>query len=352
MRSSRWLVLFPVVWAACGGGGSGSSTTTSSDAATTTSASATTSTSTSGTGGSSTSTTSGTGGTGGSGGATTSTTSSTSSTGTGGTGGGDAGLSGTRVRIAAANLTSGNNQSYDPGPGMHILGGVHADIVLMQEMNYGDNSTTALRALVDGACGTACDFTRGSGMIPNAVLSRYPILESGTWTDASVSNRDFTWAHIDVPGPIDLWAVSVHLLTTNPTLRDTEASSIVQQIQANVPAGDYVVVGGDFNTDVRAEPCITTFDAVLSTASPYPADGNGNDKTSGPRTRPYDWVLVSSPLRAREAPVAIGAAQFATGLVVDTRIYTPIADLAPALVGDSGAPNMQHMAVVRDFLLE
>jgi len=49
--------------------------------------------------------------------------------------------------------------------------------------------------------------------------------------------------------------------------------------------------------------------------------------------------------------VTIGAASFLNGLVVDTRIYTPIADLAPALTGDSGAPSMQHMAVVRDFTL-
>ena len=50
--------------------------------------------------------------------------------------------------------------------------------------------------------------------------------------------------------------------------------------------------------------------------------------------------------------MAIGAAQFANGLVVDTRVYTPLADLAPALATDSGATGMQHMAVVRDFLLQ
>lgn len=39
------------------------------------------------------------------------------------------------------------------------------------------------------------------------------------------------------------------------------------------------------------------------------------------------------------------------GLVVDTRIYTPLGDLAPAELADSDAANMQHMAVVRDFLV-
>ena len=70
----------------------------------------------------------------------------------------------------------------------------------MQETNYGDDSPAAIRALVDAVCGTSCVYTRGSGQLPNAVVSRYPILDSGTWVDASVSNRDFTWARIDVPG--------------------------------------------------------------------------------------------------------------------------------------------------------
>jgi endonuclease/exonuclease/phosphatase family metal-dependent hydrolase len=249
-------------------------------------------------------------------------------------------------------MTSGNAQSYDPGEGIRILQGVHADVVLMQEMNYGANTTTALRGLVDAVCGTECGYARGSGQIPNGVVSRHPILDSGTWVDPKVGNRDFVWARLDVPGPVDLWAVSVHLLTSSPSDRDAEAAALIAAVQAKVPAGDYLVVGGDFNTDVRDEPVITTIGAIVSTAAPYPVDGDGNGNTSRPRTRPYDWVLASPALRAREAPVTIGAAHFDTGLVVDTRVYMPIADLAPALATDSGASNMQHMAVVRDFLLE
>ncbi|APR88106.1 Endonuclease/exonuclease/phosphatase family protein [Minicystis rosea] len=258
------------------------------------------------------------------------------------------------MRIAAGNLTSGNSPNYDAGPGRRIFAGVHADVLLMQEMNYGDNSTTKLRELVDAVCGTECVFQRGSGDIPNAVVSRHPIVESGTWTDPKVTNRDFTWARIDVPGPVDLWAVSVHLLTSNPTDRNAEATALLAAMVGKVPAGDYLVMGGDFNTDKRdpaVEPVVSTLEARFVTAAPYPADGDGNSNTSGPRTRPYDWVLASPDLHAFGTPVLIGAAQFEAGLVVDTRVYTPIADLAPALDTDSAAPNMQHMAVVRDFLL-
>jgi endonuclease/exonuclease/phosphatase family metal-dependent hydrolase len=387
--SRRWLLLLPFAWVACdaneiinpvgadagqttsSSSSSSSATSSSSSSTTSSSSSSSTTSSSSGTGGAATSSSSGSGGgasssstsgTGGSGGSTTS--SSSSSSGTGGSGGGSTtssssssssssgGITGTRVRITAANLSSGNNQSYDPGHGIRILQGVHADVILMQEMNYGDNSTAKIRELVDAVCGTQCAYTRGSGQIPNGVVSRFPIVESGTWTDPKVSNRDFCWARIDVPGPVDLWAVSVHLLTSNPTDRAAEATALVADLQGKVPAGDHIVVGGDFNTSIRDEPALMNFGALFSVAAPYPVDGNGNGNTSAPRTKPYDWVLPTPGLRARETPVVIGAAHFDTGLVVDTRVYTPIADLAPALTSDSGAPSMQHMAVVRDFLLE
>jgi hypothetical protein len=49
--------------------------------------------------------------------------------------------------------------------------------------------------------------------------------------------------------------------------------------------------------------------------------------------------------------VVIGSSSFANGLVADTRVYTPISEISPALASDSGAASMQHMAIVKDFLL-
>jgi hypothetical protein len=123
-------------------------------------------------------------------------------------------------------------------------------------------------------------------------------------------------------------------------------------VQAHVPAGDYLVVGGDFNTSARDEPAILSLSTLLSTAAPYPVDNLGNGSTNGTRKHPYDWVLPSAGLRAREIGVTVGGAAFPDGLVVDTRVFTPLVDLAPAELGDSGAPSMQHMAVVREFALQ
>ena len=45
----------------------------------------------------------------------------------------------------------------------------------------------------------------------------------------------------------------------------------------------------------------------------------------------------------------IGSRSFPNGLVFDSEIYTPLAEVSPVQFGDSHVPNMQHMAVVKDF---
>ncbi|MBN1206894.1 MAG: lamin tail domain-containing protein [Myxococcaceae bacterium] len=257
-----------------------------------------------------------------------------------------------RVRLMAANITSGNLQSYDPGHGTRIFQGTQPDIVMIQEFNYGDNSASAIRSFVDTAFGSTFSYYReGGAQIPNGVISRWPILAAGEWDDNQVSNRDFAWARIDVPGPKDLWVVSVHLLTASSSVRNTEATNLVNFINANVPAGDYLAIGGDLNTDSRSESCFSTFSQVVSTASPYPADRNGNTNTNASRGKPYDHVLVDADLRQYQTATLIGASSYASGLVVDTRVHSPLSEISPALSGDSGATNMQHMGIIKDFLI-
>jgi endonuclease/exonuclease/phosphatase family metal-dependent hydrolase len=255
------------------------------------------------------------------------------------------------LRLVTGNLTTGNNQAYE-APGIHIFRGLAADVAMVQEFNVGTNSDAELRAFVDQAFGTEYAFARGaaSGQIPNGIISRYPILASGEWIDTEVANRTFVWAQIDLPGATDLFAVSVHLLSSTTTERGIEAGELVQHIQG-LPANAYVVLGGDFNTGTRTEPCVQTLAAVLATAGPYPVDQANLGNTNANRNKPYDWVLVNGALQALETGVVVGGNVFGHGLVADTRVYAPIADLAPALAADSGALNMQHMAVVRDFAL-
>ncbi|WP_225414331.1 lamin tail domain-containing protein [Stigmatella hybrida] len=261
-------------------------------------------------------------------------------------------LASVRVRLMAANITSGNLQSYDPGHGTRLFQGTDPDIVMIQEFNYGDNSAASIRQFVNTAFGSNFYYYReGGAQIPNGVISRYPIIASGEWDDPQVDNRDFAYARIDIPGPKDLWVVSVHLLTASSTTRNTEASSLVSRIKASIPAGDYLAIGGDFNTDSRSESCFSTFSQVVVTSSPYPADKNGNTNTNASRGKPYDHVLVNSGLRAYQTATVIGGSTFANGLVLDSRVYSPLAEISPVQSGDSGATNMQHMAIIKDFLI-
>ena len=256
------------------------------------------------------------------------------------------------VRVMAANTTSGSLQSYDPGHGTRIFQGTKPDVVAIQEFNYGDNTPTAIRGYVNTAFGTNFSYYReGGAQIPNGIISRWPIIAAGEWDDTQVTNRDFAWARIDVPGPKDLWVVSVHLLTSSSSIRNTEAVNLVNFIKANVPVTDYLVIAGDFNTSSRSEAAFSTFSQVVSVAAPYPADRNGNTNTNASRGSPYDHVLVASDLRAYQVATVIGGSTFSAGLVADTRVYSPISEISPALSADSGAANMQHMAVIKDFLI-
>ena len=252
------------------------------------------------------------------------------------------------VRLMAANITSGNNQSYED-PGIRIFQGLLPDVVLIQEFNYRSGT---LRDLVDTAFGTSYSFyVEPTGSIPNGIVSRYPIMNAGSWVDASTTDRGFAWAFIDLPGPVDLFAVSLHLLTTSATARDTEAKQVVSYVEANAPAGAFIAIGGDFNTDTTSEAALTDLGAVVVISPPFPSDQNGNSNTSINRNRPHDWLLASPSLDAQKVAVWVGSSIYDHGLVFDSRVYTPLSEVAPVQATDSAAPGMQHMPVVRDFTI-
>ena len=254
------------------------------------------------------------------------------------------------VRIMAANL-NGNTQSIQPFE-INIYKGLKPDVVCIQEFNYSNNAASDFRALLDDAFGTNYSYYRepGSLQIPNGIISRYPIIASGRWVDTQVSNRGFAWARIDLPGSNDLYAVSVHLLTSGSGVRATEANNLKALIQANFPANAWIVIGGDFNTDSRTETAITTFAGLLPDL-PVPTDAvtNGIYNSNANRNKPYDYVLASASLTNRLTNVVFASHSFPKGLVFDSRVYTPLSDVSPVSSGDSG--QGQHMAILKDFLI-
>lgn len=254
------------------------------------------------------------------------------------------------VRIMAANL-NGNVQSYQPFA-IRIFQGLKPDVICIQEFNYSNNTTANIRAMVDTAFGTNYSYYRESSsfQIPNGIISRYPILASGSWSDSQQSqpNRGFAWARIDLPGSNDLYAVSVHLLTKDATTRAAEANQLKSYIQSNFPAGAWIVIAGDFNTSTRTETAITTL-ASLCADTPIPTDAvsGGDSDTNNGRTKPYDYVLVSLSFTNRLTNTVFASHSFPKGLVFDSRVYTPLSDVSPVISTDSG--QGQHMGVLKDF---
>jgi endonuclease/exonuclease/phosphatase family metal-dependent hydrolase len=267
------------------------------------------------------------------------------------------------VRVMAANLTSGNNQRYET-PGLNILKGLKPDIVAMQEFNvtnsFGINTAAALSNMVATTFGTNFIYFRETGAgytIPNGIISRWPFVSSGSWVDSDtgVNDRGFAWARIDLPGTNDLYVVSVHLKAGNAggppsdaSRRAAEAAELTSLIQSNFGTNVWLIVAGDMNLYSDTEAAITTFKTYLSD-SPVPADQNGDVDTNAGRSGRYDRVLPSFAMTNLLVPVAMPSRNYTNGLVFDSRVYTPLSDVPPVVSTDSGASQMQHMGVVKDF---
>ena len=261
------------------------------------------------------------------------------------------------IRVMAANTTSGNFSSYQDA-GIRIFQGLKPDIVAIQEFRYNASALDEdLRPLVDTAFGTNFYYYRepytGGGDIPNGIISRWPIIASNWWDDVSSPNRGFAWALIDLPGTNDLYVVSVHLLTSSSGIRATEAAQLKSLIQSEFPTNAWVILAGDMNTDNRGEAAIDTFKTFLSD-HPVPSDGRSSTNatyTNAGRSSPYDYVLTSFSLTNYLTPVVLTSHTYPNGLVFDSRRYPTLSDVYPVEFGDSGTNNMQHMAVIKDFLI-
>jgi len=255
-----------------------------------------------------------------------------------------------QVRILTANLTSGYHQAYEE-PGINILQGLKPDVVLIQEFNYEQGS---ISSFVDDFFGEEFSYYRESGRrLPNGIISRWPIKSSGSWNDEKLSDREFAWAVIDIPGDVDLQAVSVHLKAggdnSDESKRTQEASALREYISRNFDSSQYIVVGGDLNLQDVEEPALDTFRDFLSPTTHIPLDTRGNMYTNRDQSKPYDWIMPNALLDARHDTLVIGQNSFPKGLVFNSWFYTPLTDVTPISRENSQAIGMQHMAVLKTF---
>ena len=284
-----------------------------------------------------------------------------------------------QIRIVAGNISSRKenvcSQCYDPGHVIRIFQALKPDIALVQEMNYKNNSTSDYKSFAQQIVGTnyyavdSADY-----QIPNGVVSRYPITSHGYWKDPNISNRALMWAVVDIPGNTDIFAISVHLHTSPDSDQVKAAQVIVDEIakvKANNPGKYYYVVGGDFNGTSAVSSNGFGKNNTFYVDGPHPVDvdddnitaeNKGNSNTNSGRKNHYDFVLADYPLHGFQVPTVYYSSEdstktksYANGLVFDTRVYTQsVLDeyFSPAQTSDSKADEMQHMAVVKDFLIE
>jgi len=262
------------------------------------------------------------------------------------------------IKIMAANISSGNNQQYE-GPGIRIFKALKPDICCIQEFNYNGD----IDSLVAEAFGADYYYYResytSSGSIPNGIIYHkdFKIIDSGSWTSSQISNRGYAYARLDVPGDNNphMFVVSVHLSTTAEKRR-VEAQELIKKINqyygvsSSDQIKDYVVLGGDFNVGSRNTEVMVTL-KKLFVDSHIPVDQKGNDATNSSRAKVHDFVIVNSLLEQYHSTLKIGSNSFPNGLVFDSRVYSPLSEVSPVLKEDCGATNMQHMAVVKLFVV-
>ncbi|MBR4490401.1 hypothetical protein IKP13_07170, partial [bacterium] len=184
----------------------------------------------------------------------------------------------------------------------------------------------------------------------------------------TLSDRALKWAVVDIPGNTDIFAISVHLKHDDDSRQKKAANVIVDEIakvKSSNPGKYYYVVGGDFNGTAAVSSNGFGKNDTFYVAGPHPVDENGNSNTNNTnsgRKEHYDFVLADHPLHEFQIPVVYYSSEDSTktkiyenGLVFDTRVYSQ-SELneyfSPAQLNDSGASSMQHMAVVKDFLIE
>jgi endonuclease/exonuclease/phosphatase family metal-dependent hydrolase len=179
-----------------------------------------------------------------------------------------------------------------------------ATVVGLQELSRGwfANGSSDLLALLAQrlampytAMGPAMDRVAG-----NAILSRYPILDSGHVLlplAGALVPRSVVWAKLDLGGGETLLVANTHLDADETAIRQAQLSALLAQW----PAGSHTVLLGDMN----AEP--GSGEIAMIGAAGYrdagPAAGAGALTTHRDHVQRIDWIFHSPDLLAREAVI-------------------------------------------------
>ena len=242
-----------------------------------------------------------------------------------------------RVRVMAANLTSGSNQSYEAAGHRHLPGAApgrraHPGV----QLRLGQPAHARRHRVRDGLL-----------LLRGAAHGRHPRRRREPLPHPAVRRRGPTPAPPIAPSPTRASTCRARSTSgpsactcsrrappsARPRRRSCSGTSRPRCRRATTSSS-----AATSTPTPPSEQALTILSAAVVTAPPYPADQSGNTNSSINRNHPHDWVLASPGLAALEEPVVIGAGTFATGLVFDSRVYTPLSDVPARARHGLGAP--------------
>lgn len=157
----------------------------------------------------------------------------------------------------------------------------------------------------------------------NAILSRYPVLESGWGTLPRVGTlirRGYLWARIDAGGPQPLLVIATHLHQLEPDSQERQV-----QVSALVPFWNeraYAILLGDLNAEPGSPEMQMLADAGLLDAWGMAGAGPGYTYSYADPVKRIDWIWHTEDLTPIQMEV----------------IQTPASDHMPVLATFEIAP--------------
>ena len=162
------------------------------------------------------------------------------------------------ITVATYNVCHGRYADYDWSRVASVIRESGADLVGFQEIDMFTNRTGGLDTIAALTASTelpyalfvsAMDFD--GGQYGTAILSRYPIIQSGTLPlpSAGFEPRAFGWVTV-APGHDDtLTLLNTHLSYESHAQQNIQFSYLADWMGKHLPANSPAVLTGDFNTE-------------------------------------------------------------------------------------------------------
>ncbi len=210
------------------------------------------------------------------------------------------------LRVAIYNVQSLNLATQGYTDMLAIIKRMDADVIMLEEVT-GNAEVAAVPALATAAGYPFSVVATAQGTLTgdlhDAILSRYPIVSSKSWSAAQISGdptanditRDILEAQVSVPNVCgNIGFFSVHLKSGSTSTDDfrraielRRVKKVIENFLATNPTSQ-VFFGGDLNDDVNDGPFGATFNAL---PSGLPASFDlGNDMTFPVVYDPFNYI--------------------------------------------------------------